>query len=177
MRKLEPGDLGDFAQQKGDAVAAVVAEVLLGDADDVVAGVRRVVEVVALVPEAELEIEPAARGLAADELEGVEVLLALNLGHAVDPDAVVRQVDEEGIGEVEVDVAQDVVVVRVVVADAEVDREAVEAVGREHVEVLDPARFVVEPGLVLDLAAEGAGYGTDAGRRLFDERKRAEELA
>ena len=67
--------------------------------------------------------------------------------------------------------------VRIVVADAEVEREAVEAVGREHVEVLDPARLVVEPGLVLDLAAEGAGHRADARRGLLDQRQRAEELA
>ena len=140
------------------------------------AGIGRVVEIVPLVPEAKLKVEPAARRFAADELEGVEVLLPLGLGHAIHADRVVRQVDEERIGEVEVDVAQDVVVVGIVVADAEVDRDAVEAIGRQHVEVPDPPRLVVEPRLVLDLAAESAGHRTNARRGLLDQRQRAEEF-
>ena len=68
-------------------------------------------------------------------------------------DVVAGHGEEEGVGEQEVGVGDGA---QEVVADAEAEVEAVEAVFREHGEVMRPHLAVVEPGLVFDLAGEEA---------------------
>ena len=175
--EIQAGNLGDFAQQEGDAVAAVKAMVLVGHTADLVTCVRHLVEIVALRPQAELELDPAPSRFPADELERLKVLLALQVRKAFHADRIVRQVDQKRVGEVQVDVAQHVVVIGIVVGNSQVQRKSVEAVGRQHVEILDPPGAVVEPGLVLDFADEGSRHRPDTGSRCFDQGQGAKQFA
>ena len=74
-----------------------------------------------------------------------------------------------------VDVRDEMVVVGVVVLDAQRQREAVEPVGREHRQVVDPVRFVVKPGLVLAFVAEQPRDRSDPSGRAPRQRKAVPE--
>ena len=167
----EAGDLRHLDQQAGDRVAAVRREVRVGHALDRVVGPRHVVEVVALGPERELEIEAAQLRLAADELQHLEVGVALLGRQFLGADVVTVEVEQEGIGEVEVDVGDPGVVVRVIVAHPECQREPVEPVRGEHGQVVPPLLPVVVPDLVLFLAAKEPRHRADARGRLLDQRE------
>jgi hypothetical protein len=120
----------------------------------------------------ELEVQAARRGLVADEAEGLEVPGALRVGEPDGANVVAGHGDEEGIGEIEVGVAE---LPREVVTEAESEVDPVEALGDEHREVVPPERPVVPPALVLDVADEQPHDAADpAGRSLDDRRRRAQ---
>ncbi len=174
-RKVRPVISGTSRKQAGDGVAAIGREVLVGDAAHGVVGPRHVVEIVALRPQCQLELEPAALRFAADELQHLEVGVALLRRQVLDVDGKAIEREQERIGEVEVDVGDPRVVVGVVVPHAQRQGEAVEAVGREHGEVVAPLLAVMEPGLVLFLRAEQPRHRADAGGRLLDQGEGAGE--
>ena len=145
-------------QQRADGIAAVGAVRFRGEPFDGVVGVRAVDPLVAVHPEAELEIDAAGHGLLADELQHFQVAVALGVGELRDAHVVAGDVEQERIGEEKIgvgDAAQEVV------ADAEAQVEAVEALGGQHREVARPHFAVVVPGLVFDVAGEEAGDAAD----------------
>jgi len=73
----EAGDLRAFLEQERERVAAVGGVDLRRESGDVVVGVRAVCPLVGMGPDAELEVQAAARGFSGDEPEGFEVALAL----------------------------------------------------------------------------------------------------
>ena len=73
----EARDLRHLGQQPGQRVAAIGREIVGGDAADRVVGIGHVVEVVALGPEGQLEVEAAPGRLARDELQRLEIGVSL----------------------------------------------------------------------------------------------------
>src|SRR6185437_10135861 len=109
---------------------------------------------VAVHPEAELEVDAVGGALIGDVAEGFEVARGFGIGEIAGADFVPWYIGKkEGVREEEVGVGD---FAEEIVADAEGEMEAVEAVRGEHGEVLGPHLAVVEPGLVLELAAEEA---------------------
>jgi hypothetical protein len=104
MRSVRPVICGQSLSRSGERVAAVGGVDLRREAGDVVVGVRAVGPLVGVGPDAELEVQAAARGFGGDELEGFEVALALaGLERGLDVDLLVAgDLDQVGVGEVEV---------------------------------------------------------------------------
>ena len=109
-------------------------------------------------PDAELELDAAGHGLLADELQHLQVAVALGIGELGDAHVVAGDIEEERVGEQKIGVGH---VAQEVVADAEAQVEAVEALGGEHGEVARPHFAVVVPGLVFDVAGEEARDAAD----------------
>ena len=109
-------------------------------------------------PDAELELHAASHGLLADEAQHLEVAVALRIGQLRDADLVSRNVEQERIGEQEVSVGD---AADEVVADAEGEVEAVEALGGQHGQIGGPHLAVVVPGLVFHVAGEESGDAAD----------------
>src|SRR5262249_13323396 len=125
-----------------ESVPGVGGVVGVGESLDRVVDAQIPGPLVAVGPEAELEMEPARRGGVADEAEGLQVPGPLLVRQAGGPDVIAGGRDQERIGEVEVRVAD---LAEEVVADPEGQMEAVEALRGEHGEIPLPERAVVEP--------------------------------
>src|SRR5206468_5984131 len=124
---------------------------LLREAVDGVVDVGAVRPLEGVGPQAKLEMQAAPRGFFADEAERLQVAVALRLVDPDGADAVAGNGDEERIGKVEIRVAE---LPREVVAEAEGEVDAVEAVADQHRQVGRPEGPVMEPALVLDVAGE-----------------------
>jgi len=105
-----------------------------------------------------------------DELQGLQVAAAFLLRQVRYLDAVAGHRNQEGIGEVEVDVRDELVAVGIVVLHAKGQREAVEALRCEQCQVVPPAVAVVEPGKIFHVALKAAGYAAHRHRRLLYDR-------
>ncbi len=160
----DAADRGAGAQQRGQGVAAIRPVGFGVESLDGVVGVRAVLPLVAVHPEAQLELEAVGGGLLADEAQGFQIAVALGVRQVHGAHVVAGHRKEERVGEEEIrvgDAAQEIV------SDAEAEVEAVEAVFGEHGEVARPHLAVVEPGLVFHLAGEEALNAADGigGRR------------
>src|ERR1039457_6136511 len=149
----DAADGGAGAEESGKRVAAVRAVVLGVESLDGVVRMRAVLPLVAVHPEAQLELEAVGGGLLADEAQRFEIAVALLVRQVRGADIVARHGEKEGVGEEKVGVGDSA---QEVVAYAEAEVEAVEAVFREHGEVTRPHLAVVKPGRVFDLAGEEA---------------------
>jgi hypothetical protein len=162
----DAADLGTALQEQRQRVATIDGMVLLCDALDVVVHLRAV-ELVAVGPQPDLEVQAAPHGLPADELQRFEIALALRRGQFAHPHLMARNGKQERIGEVQINVAH---LHRVVVLQAERHAEPVEAVGRQHRQILAPHRAIMEPALVLDIALKAARNAAHAVGRLLHDR-------
>src|ERR1022692_1580912 len=149
----DAADGGAGAEESGKRVAAVRAVVLGVESLDGVVRMRAVLPLVAMHPDAQLELEAVGGGLLADEAQRFEIAVALLVRQVRGADIVARHGEKEGVGEEKVGVGDSA---QEVVAYAEAEVEAVEAVFREHGEVTRPHLAVVKPGRVFDLAGEEA---------------------
>ena len=111
-----------------------------------------------------MEFQAAGHGLLADELQHFEIAVALGIGQLRHAHVVAGNVEQERVGKEKVGVRH---AAEKVVADAETQVEAVEALGGEHREVARPHFAVVVPGLVFDVAGEEAGDAADRVRGAF----------
>ncbi len=145
-------------QQCAHRIAAVGPVRVRGEALDGVVGMRAIDPLVAVHPEAELELHAASHRLLADEAEHLEVAIALGIGQLRYPHTVAGNIEQERVGKEKVGVRD---AAEKVVADAETQVEAVEALGGQHGEVVRPHFTVVVPGLVFDVAGEETGDASD----------------
>ena len=113
---MTPLIAGQRLQQRAHGVAAVGAVSLARQSLDGVVGVGAVDPLVAVHPDAELELHAAGHGLLADELQHLEVAVALGVRQLRNPHVVARHGQQERIGKEEVAVGD---VAKEVVADAE----------------------------------------------------------
>ncbi len=155
----DAGDGGAGLEQSTDRGTAVRTVGLGREAGDGVVRLRAIEPLVAVHPDAELELQSARDRFLADEAQHLQVVGALRVGELRHAHVESGHGEQEGIGEQEIGVGD---VAKEVVADAEAQVEAVEALGREVIQILGPHRAVVEPRLVLGLADEGAHDATDA---------------
>ena len=154
----EPADRRALLQERADRIPTVRGVRLGRESLDRVLGVRAVDPLVGVGPQTELEVEAAGHRLLRDEAERREVALALLVGELRHAHVVPGDRYEERVREVQVRVRY---VAVVVVAEAERQAEAVEALRDQHRQVATPELLVVEPALVLDLAAEQPRHAAD----------------
>lgn len=100
-----------------------------------------------------MEFQAVSGGLITDPAQHLEILVAFCIRKLHCAHVVSRNGKQEGIGKVEVSVGDHV---RVIVANAEAQREAVESLGGEHGEIRRPHRMIVVPGLVLDITQKAS---------------------
>ena len=153
MRKVTPVIAGQARSRAASASRQYGPWFSACESFDGVVRMRAVLPLVAVHPEAQLELEAVGGGLLADEAQRFEIAVALGVRQVRGADVVAGHGEEERVGEEEIGVGDRA---QEVVADAEAEVEAVEAVLREHGEVVRPHLAVVEPGLVFDLAGEKA---------------------
>ena len=125
-------DRGTGAQQRRQRIAAVRAVILGVESLDGVVRMRAVLPLVAVHPEAQLELEAMGGGLLADEAQRFQIAVALGVRQVGRAHVVAGHGEQEGVGKQEVGVGDRA---QEIVADAEAEVEAVEAVFREHGEV------------------------------------------
>ena len=123
------------------------------EALDVVMRARAVGPLVGMRPDAELELQPAPRGLLSDEVQRFQIALPLPILQRHRADVITGHIEKVWIGEVQVISHH---VAREIVAQSQRQAETVEAVGRQRGQVVAPERAVVKPGLVFHLADERA---------------------
>ncbi len=154
-------------QQRAQGVAAVWRLRLGREPFDAVVGIRTVGPNVSVRPQSELKPEPEARGLVAGETQHGKILVAFFIRQRRGPHAVSGNVEKKGIGKVKVAIGD---IGGEIVAQAQREAEAVEALGREHRQVAAPKFLVVKPALVLDVAGKGPPDGTHGVGGSFDRR-------
>src|SRR6185503_12561340 len=131
---------------------------------DVMGGIGAIRPLISMGPQAELEIQAPRHGLTRDELQHFEIFLTLALGQRHGAHVITWYRDQIGIGEMKIVVGH---AARKIIGDAQRKIEPVEPARNQHVEIAKPELAAVEPGLVLDLAAEGARHAADAVGRLI----------
>ncbi len=165
----DTADLRDGLEQRTHRVAAVGAVSFGSEAFDRVVRLRARDPLVAVHPDAQLELHAARRGLFADEAQHLQVAIAFGVGQLRHAHVVPGHGEQERIREQEVAVGD---AVQEVVADAESEAEAVEALRGQHGEVRRPHLAVVVPGLVLDLAGEQPRDAADGVGRMLGNGRR-----
>ena len=135
---------------------------------DVVMRAGAVGPLVCVSPESKLEIQAAQRRLLHDEAERLQVTVPFGVVKRDSADLVSGNVDQIRVREMQI-IASDAP--RKIVAPAEGEAEAIEAVRDEVRKVIAPIVAVVEPALILDIADECAVDASDAVRGLFLERR------
>ena len=173
----QASNLWHLPQQFGQGVTAIRREVLVGDAEDGLPRARHVIEVIALRPQRELELHAAACNFLADELQHLQVVLTFFLGETRNADAVAGHRHQIRIRKIEIDIGDPQIVTGIIVAHAQGQRKPVDAAIGQRIEISPPLVLVVEPDLVLFLAAKQARDGTDAGGRGLNDRQDAEDFA
>ncbi len=112
--------------------------------------------------------DPLALGrFVADEAQHGQIAVPLVIRQSGDAHVIARDRDKEGIGEMEIRVAQ---VRREIVAQSQRQGEAVEALGDEHGQVLGPERLVAVPALILHVTGKDAQDAANLVGRLLQNR-------
>ena len=158
---------------RGPAVRRVVVRT---DAGDRVPVDRVPAVVVRVVPQTELELQPAALALGGDEAQHLQVALLLVRADPFGPYVVAVHVEQERVGEAQVVVGGAVPIGAVVVLHAEREVEPVEPGRGQPGQVFGPELLVVEPGQVLVHAGERPHHAPDGNGRLLGEGQRAREV-
>ncbi len=151
----------EYGAQRIPAIRRVVLGIQAGD---LAVGVGRIVEIVSVCPDSNLEVHAAFDGFFADEAKSIQVALPFRVIDSGNPDVIARDSHEERIREVQVGIAH---LAREIVADAEGQAEAIETMRGEHCQVFPPAGFIVEPGFVFHFAHEWPDDAADSVRRLL----------
>ena len=149
-------------QDHCQGVAAIGRVGLRASARRWMVGIGAVGPGIGMGPDAELEIDAAPRRLLGDEAQGIPVLFPLaHRQQRLDPHLIIAgHGDQIGIGKMQI-VAGDPG--GKVIGQPKRQGEAVEAAGRQQIEIARPEIAVIEPGLVMAFVAEQAG---DAGVRV-----------
>ena len=111
-------------------------------------------------PKAELELHAASYGLLGDELQHLEIRVALAVGQLGNAHVVAGNGHQERISEEEICVGD---LPDEVVADAQRQIETIEPVRRQHRQILRPHLAIVVPGLVFHVAGEEPGPCCECG--------------
>ena len=128
--------------------------------------------VVGVVPQAELELQPAALALGGDEAQRLQVALLLVRSDPFGPYVVAVHVEQERVGEAQVVVGGTVPIGAVVVLHAEREVEPVEPGRSQPGQVVGPELLVVEPVQVLVHAGERPHHTPDGHGGLLGEGRR-----
>ncbi len=149
------GDRRHRREKRGQRIAAIGSMGLRRQPFDSVAGARAVLPLIAMHPDAELEIEPRRHGLLANEAQHREIGVALGIGKVRRAHVVTGHGEQERIEEQEIGIRD---ILELVVAEPEGEVQAVEALRCQHGEIARPHCAVVEPRLVVGLAGELAHH-------------------
>ncbi len=146
----DPVDRRALAQKLGECGRAVGGVGIRSQSDDRMSRLGAGTLVVGVIPQPELEIDPAAFGLVADEAQRLEVALPLFRRETfLALHVIAGHIEQKRVGEAEVIVRRRMMAV--VVLHPEPELEAVDPVGGELGEVVRPEVAVVEPrGVLLD---------------------------
>jgi hypothetical protein len=121
---------------------------------------------IAVRPDAEMEVDSMSNGLRADELQHFQVAVAFFFRKVERAHFVAGDGKQKRIGEQEVGIAN---VVEKVVSDADIQTEAVTSLSGQHGKVCGPHFPVVEPGFVLNIAAKDASDAAQGVERLLGD--------
>src|SRR5215469_5078929 len=120
---------------------------------------------VAMRPDAELEINAVRNGLRTDELQHLEITIPFFIGQINRTHAIARDRKQKGVGKQEVSIAN---LIEEVVANAEVQAETIPTLSGQHREVCRPHLTIVEPGFVLNIATKDASDAANSVERPLD---------
>lgn len=152
-------------QQHAERVAAVSGMHGGREASNRIVGPGAVDQLIRVRPQAELEMQALGRRFLADPLERGQIALPFPGGEADNRYVVAGHGEQIRVGENKIAVHHPP---RQVVAQAQGEAEPVEPLGHQHAEIIAPERLVVEPGLVLHVAAEQARDAPYRVNRLLD---------
>src|SRR5262249_15058115 len=143
--KRQPPNRGTGAQECLDGVPAVGCVGVGRQTLDDVIGLWTIDPLVSVGPKAQLKVQAPLHSFLADESQHLEIPIPLRIGQGHGTDLVARCREQEGIGEVEICVAD---IGREVVTQPEGETETVESMGSELGEVPLPEWQMIEPRFV-----------------------------
>src|SRR5690348_8754720 len=159
-------DIWTCPQQSRERVAGIRIVILRGESRNGVVGPRSIGPLIAMRPDTELKINSAGHRLARDELQHLQVPIALCIGQVDSAHVISRNLQQERIGEQKVRIGY---MLQKIETDPQIEAEPVNALSRQHRKVCRPHLAIVEPGLVLHIAYKQAADTADLIERLLND--------
>src|SRR5690348_938570 len=147
--KYHAADRRTLLENRPQSIAAIRGVIFRCQPADGVVGVRAVGPLIRVRPQPELKIEPSLRGRVRSEAQHLKIAVAFGVRQSYGAHIISGNRHQEWIGEVKVCVGD---VAREIVSETESQRETIEALPRQHRQVLFPEGAVVEPRLVFHIA-------------------------